>query len=55
MAKRRKSGSALSRVGVRKVIRIMEINRTAISPDVVLISGNRPTLPECDNEGVVSN
>jgi len=50
---RAKSGSALSRVDARKGIRPMEINKTAIQPNIILTNGNRPRLPQCGKEGVV--
>jgi len=45
-----KSGSALLRVGAKKGIRPMKINKTAIQSDVVLKAGNRSTLPQCGKE-----
>jgi len=48
-----KSGSELSRVGTRRGIRLMEINKTDILPDVDLTTGNCPTLAQCGKNGVV--
>jgi len=31
----------------------MELNTISKFPDVILTSGNRPTLPQCGKEGVV--
>jgi len=31
----------------------MEISKTAIEQDVILTSGDRPTLPKCVNEGLL--
>jgi len=45
-----KSESALSRVGARKGIRSMEINKTAKYPDVILTCGNRSALPQYGKE-----
>jgi len=38
---------ALSRVGARKSIWPMNISKTAIKPDVILTTGNCPTLSQC--------
>jgi len=48
-----KSGSALSRLGARKGIRLIGISIIAIHLDVVLTTGNHPTLPYCSKEGAV--
>jgi len=39
-----------ARNGIKKGLRPIEINRTAIKPDVV---GNSPLFLQCDKEGVV--
>jgi len=43
----------LSRIGARKAIQPMEINKTAIQEDVVLTTGNRPILPQWAKKGVI--
>jgi len=48
-----KSRSTFSRVGARKGIQLMEINRTTIYPDVILRPGNRPILSQRGKEDVV--
>jgi len=50
---RAKSGSALSRLGSRKAIRSMEINRNCHITRCRFTSGNRRTLPQCGKEGVI--
>jgi len=50
---RAKSASELSKIGARKGIRPMKINKTVIRKDVILTPGNRPTLLQCSKDGVV--
>jgi len=50
---RKKSGSALSKVGARKGIQSMEVNKEAITSCLILATGNCPTLPQHGKQGVV--
>jgi len=50
-----KNNLIFSMTGARKGIRPMKLNKTAMYPDFILTSGNRPTLPQCGKDGVVLN